>query len=167
MPGASLLREGEHRTVRGGIVTIREWWNRRRRTNAYRLVQATSSTGVIAEYFANRPGNAAIVFELYSAGIFDLSTTPHNVPPLLGRELGRAWLKAEDGRCGREHFVGSTKDCAHVENGVIQLPKPSIHAGADELKPASPTAPVGNKGLPFCDHGTPAENCLTCSWVLA
>ena len=62
---------------------------------------------MVAEYTARRQGNAAIVFELYSNGIFDLSTPLADLPPLLGRELGRAWLKAESGRDARLHVVGA------------------------------------------------------------
>jgi hypothetical protein len=127
MPGASLVREAQYRTTRGALLAVREWWNKRRGSNAYRMVQATGSSGIVAEYTARRQGNAAIVFELYTNGIFDLSTPLAELPPLLGRELGRAWLKAESNHCGRLHIVGG-QECSH---------NPSVHAGASELEPAS------------------------------
>ena len=142
MPGATCVREGEHRTDRGAKLTIREWWNRRRGAGAYRVIQAARARGeVVSEYTARSRGNAAMIFELYLDGIFDLATPLSELPPNgLSQRMGRAWLKAEDGRCGRLHVVGAT-DCPHVgEDGLITLQNPSVYAGAEE--PDSPSRPT-------------------------
>jgi hypothetical protein len=139
MAGASLVRAAESRTPRGALLAIREWWNRRKGSNAYRMIQATGSSGVVAEYTARRQGNAAIVFELYSNGIFDLSTLLADLPPLLGRELGRAWLKTESGRDARLHVVGA-QDSAHARDGGIALLEPTVYAGSREVAAAMEVA---------------------------
>jgi hypothetical protein len=168
MSGASLVRESESRTERGTAITIREWWNRRKGSNAYRVVQAIrSSGGVLAEYTARSKGNAAMVFESYEAGIFDLSTPLADIGPDLGRAMGRAWLKAEDGQDARLHVVGA-RDCTHAtEDGLIPLLEPNVHAGSEELDLNSGARETDYTGSPFCGHSRPSDECVACSAVLA
>lgn len=54
---------------------------------------------------------------LSEAGVFDRHTPLADVPAELPRVLGRAWLDAESGRCGRYHIAGVKPGrCQHVED---------------------------------------------------
>jgi hypothetical protein len=117
-PGATLVREAESRTARGATVTVREWWHRAKGHAPYRYVEARSHT-LLGEYTTAVRGNAAMVFESFLAGVYDLSTPLGELPAGLGRAMGRAWLKASDGACGRLHVVGG--HCSHFEGGKHAL----------------------------------------------
>jgi hypothetical protein len=70
------VREGEYRTNQGAVIVVREWWHKEKGRPAYRHLEARRKLGgeLIAEYTAASPGNPAMVFEAFLAGIFDLST---------------------------------------------------------------------------------------------
>jgi hypothetical protein len=131
-PGATLVREEESRTHRGATVTIREWWHRAKGQAPYRFVEARSGSGLLGEYTTAVRGNAAIVFEAFLAGVYDLSTPLADLPPGLSRAMGRGWLKAADGRCNSTthgHIAGA-KGCPHVPGDLLKLATaPAVYAG--------------------------------------
>ena len=127
--GATMVREAKHRTGKGAIVVVREWWHRPRGGRPYRYVDARRPDGqLLAEYTANVRGNAAVVFEAFAAGVFDLGMPLAEMPAGLGRAMGRAWLKAEAGRDGRQHIVGARAAGDESETD----PDTAVYAGVDD-----------------------------------
>jgi hypothetical protein len=126
------------------VIVVREWWHKEKGRPAYRHLEARRKLGgeLIAEYTAASPGNAAMVFEAFLAGIFDLSTPLSALPWDLGRAMGRGWLKAENGRCLRLHVMGAT-ECPHYgEDGRVDLTNPAVHAGFRGLHRRDPDPEV-------------------------
>ena len=79
--GGYVIREEPARTTRGAPYVVRLI---RYPGPSYGVVAARKGGGGIAEYRAARAGNAAMVFELYLAGIFDLSTRLADLPGGVG-----------------------------------------------------------------------------------
>src|SRR5205807_187983 len=101
----------------------------------YRFVEARGSS-LLGEYTTVSRGNAAIVFEAFQAGIYDLSTPLADLPPGLARAMGRGWLKATDAACARQHVAGAEEStCRHFEGAEHAL-QTRINSGLPERQTA-------------------------------
>lgn len=110
--GSTLIEEADSRTPRGAKLTMRLF-----QTPDGWTVQATSGSRALAEVRCHREGTARMVYAAFNHGVLDLAVPLADLPPLLSRAMGRAWLDAERGACWSLHIVGAKCDLDGIVHG--------------------------------------------------
>src|SRR5262245_6924911 len=105
--GIRVMQETEARTARGTMYTIQVQRHVSGTKPCY-VVKAASNDGrLLAEKTLTVLGNAAMVAELFQAGVFDTQIPVADLPGDLQKRLGRAWMNSTKSGCPRMHVVGT------------------------------------------------------------